>query len=224
MKQLTKSAILLPCMLVMTSAIAFAQQPAGAPQSARDKIFVSAASGASFGPETAAVFAGEFAERINRSNAQAYLTLSYYENLMDAGIRDDLALLSTGLTNVTGIPWRLSGRDRGVSLVVGAKYLIGQSAVRPYVGGGAGIINVKRTISDPLVGDVTSAVLTEFGIGESSLTSTALTRPLVEANVGIAIAAGRATYVDFGYRFRRAFHLNEQLDFGQFSVAIGARF
>lgn len=223
MMQLTKSAALVPCMLVMTSAMAFAQQPADAPQVPRQRIYVSAATGASFGPQTAAVFAAEFAERMHR-NVQAYLTISYHENLMDSGIRDDLSLLSTGLTSATGIPWSLRGRDRGVALVAGAKYLIGESAVRPYVGGGAGIINVKRTISDARVGDVTSAVLTEFGIGESALTSEALTRPLVEASVGVAVAAGRATYVDFGYRFRRAFHLSEPLDFGQFSAGIGVRF
>jgi hypothetical protein len=109
-------------------------------------------------------------------------------------------------------------------MVAGAKYLIGESAVRPYVGGGAGIINLKRTVSDPQVGDVTSAVLTEFGIGESALTSKGQTRPLMEATVGVAIAAGRATYVDVGYRFRRAFRLSETLDFGQFAAAIGVRF
>ena len=96
--------------------------------------------------------------------------------------------------------------------------------MRPYLGGGAGIVNLRRTISDPQVGDVTSAVLTEFGIGESALTSNGVTRPLLEAAVGVAIAAGRATYVDVGYRFRRAFRLSEPLDFGQFAAAIGVRF
>jgi hypothetical protein len=223
MMMLTKSAALVPCMLLVTSAMGFAQQPPDAPQAPRERIYVSAATGASIGPQTAAVFAGEFGERMHR-NVQAYLTISYHENLMDSGLRGDLSLLSAGLTSATGVPWRLRGRDRGVSLVAGARYLIGESSVRPYVGGGAGVINLKRTISDAQVGDVTSAVLTEFGIGESALTSEALTRPLVEASVGVAIAAGRATYIDLGYRFRRAFHLSESLDFGQLSAGIGVRF
>jgi hypothetical protein len=221
--QLTRTAALVPCMLGMTAAMTFAQQPVGDSQPARERIYVSAAIGATVGPQTAAVFAGELGDRVHR-NVQAYLTISYYENLMDAATRDDLSLLSTGLTRVTGIPWSLGGRDRGVAMVAGGKYLIGEAAVRPYLGGGAGIINLRRTIRDPRVGDVTSAVLTEFGIGDSTMTSNALTRPLLEAAVGVAIAAGRASYVDVGYRYRRAFHLSEPLDFGQLAAAIGVRF
>ena len=100
MMQLTRTATLVPCMLAMTAATTLAQQPVGDSQPARERIYVSAATGATFGPQTAAVFAGELGERVHR-NVQAYLTISYYENLMDAAVRDDLLVLSTGLTSVT---------------------------------------------------------------------------------------------------------------------------
>lgn len=219
----TKSAAFLPCMLVMASTMAFAQQPAGLPQPTRQRAYVSALSGATFGPETAAMFAGEYGERISR-NVQAYVTISYHEDLMDAAIRDDLSQLSAGLTAVTGVPWSLQGRDRGVAMIVGGRYLFGNSAIRPFIGGGGGVINVRRTITDPQVGDVTTAVLTEFGIGQLSLTTEAVTGPLVEANVGVSVSAGRATYFDVGYRYRKAFHVSDDLAFGQFSAGVGVRF
>jgi hypothetical protein len=228
MMYLTKSTVLMPCMLVMASTMAFAQQqPAGAPSPspplARQRAYVSASTGASFGPQVAAVFAGEYGERVSR-HVQAYVSVSYQENLMQSDITDDLAALSNGLTAATGIPWTLHGRDRGVALVAGGKYLFGDSAVRPYVAGGGGVIEIERTISDARVGDVTSAVLTEFGIGELELTTESETSPLLEAGAGVAVSVGRATYFDFGYRYHRAFHLSEPLDFSQFSASVGVRF
>ena len=225
MIHLTRSAALVPCMLVMVSTMTFAQQPAASSSSVptRQRAYASASTGASFGPQTAAVFAGEYGERVSR-NVQAYVTISYHENLMQGDISDDLAALSAGLTTTTGVPWNLQGRDRGVAFVAGAKYLFGSSSVRPYITGGGGVINVTRTVTDPRVGDVTSAVLTEFGIGEFALTTKSQTRPLIAGGVGVAISAGRATYLDFGYRHHRAFHLSEALDIGQFSAAVGVRF
>jgi hypothetical protein len=221
--RLIKSAALIPCFLAVVSATAFAQQAPGTATLPRQRAYVAALTGASFGPQTSAMFAGEYGERVHR-NVHAYLTLSYHEDLMDRGIRNELSALGTGLTSVTGIPWDLRGRDRGVALIAGARYLIGAARVRPYVNGGAGVINIRRTISDRRVGDVTAAVLTEFGIGETAFTSEAVTRPLVEAGVGVAVSAGSATYVDVGYRVRRAFHLTDKLDFGQFAAAVGVRF
>jgi hypothetical protein len=218
-----RSAALVPCMLALASLSAFAQQAPGTAAPPGQRAYVAAVTGASFGPQTAAVFAGEYGERVHR-DVQAYVTIAYHENLMDRDIHDDLSLLGAGLTTVTGIPWNLRGRDRGVTLIGGAKYLIGGARVRPYLSGGAGVINIRRTISDSRVGDVTSAVLTEFGVGEIGLTTKAVTRPIAEAGVGIAVAAGRATYVDVGYRFRRAFLFSEELDFGQFAAAVGVRF
>lgn len=218
-----RSAAWVPFILAIVSTTVLAQQAPAAAAPPRQRAYVAAATGASFGPQTAAVFAGEYGERVHR-DVQAYVTISYHENLMDRDIRDDLSLLSTGLTTVTGIPWTLRGRDRGVTLIAGAKYLIGGARVRPYLNGGAGVINVRRTINDDRVGNVTFATLTEFGIGEIALTTKAVTRPIAEAGVGIAVAAGRATYVDVGYRFRRAFLLSQELDFGQFAAAVGVRF
>ena len=215
--------VILPCILAIVSTPAFAQQAPRPTQLPRQRAYVAAVTGASFGPETAAMFAGEYGERINR-NTQAYINISYHENLMDSSISDDLSALNAGLTNLTGVTWNMQGRDRGVAMVAGARYLIGDGRIRPYLNGGAGIINIRRSIIDTRVGDVTSAVLNEFGIGELSLTSQAVTRPLVEGGAGVAVSAGRATYIDVGYRFRRAFQGSEPLDFGQFAAAVGVRF
>ena len=202
----------------------FAQEPIG--PGVRDDGWVSGIAGAAFGSQTQAnaTFAVEYGDDI-LPNVQAYLTLSYFENLITQGLRDDLALVSADLTARTGIPWNLHGSDRGVTLVAGGRYLpFSQGLIRPYVGGGAGIINLDRTIADPRVGDLAVAVLNEFGVGSLSLATEAITRPLIEGAVGVALFGG-PVYVDVGYRFKRAYRINStQLDFSQGVVGIGYRF
>lgn len=214
-------------LLLVTSATARAQLVSGLPPiDPGDDGWVSASAGATFGSQTQtrATFAGEWGEDIIPNVVQAYVTVSYFDNLMRNDLTDDLSQLSADLTATTGIPWNLRGRDRGVSLIGGGRYLfISQGPIRPYVGGGGGVINLKRTIADARVGNVTSAVLTEFGIGELTITTQNLTRPLLEGAVG-AVLFGGPVYVDIGYRYRRAFHLSESFDFSQVIGAVGYRF
>ena len=210
--------------LVCAAPPAFAQQPIG--PGIRDDGWVSGIAGSAFGSQTQAnaTFAVEYGDDID-SHAQAYLTLSYFENLITQGLRDDLAQLSANLTATTGIPWNLHGSDRGVTLVAGARYLpVPSGLVRPYVGGGAGVINLDRTIADPRVGEVTTSVLNEFGVGTLSLATNAITRPLIEGAFGVSFYNG-PVYVDVGYRYKRAFRINsDQLGFSQGVVGIGYRF
>jgi opacity protein-like surface antigen len=186
--------------------------------------YVAALAGAMSGPPTAPVFSVEYGENIHR-NVQAYATLSYFENLMRQTMQDEVTTLGTALSTFTGTRWELSGRDRGVAFAAGAKYLIGSSAIRPYIGAGAGVMNLKRTVTEARIGDVTAAVFNDFDIGEGdlSLATTSLTRPLAEGSVGVGIVAG-STYVDVGYRYRRAFRLTNSLDFSQLSVGVGYKF
>jgi hypothetical protein len=210
--------------LVCAAAPLFAQEPIG--PGVRDDGWVSGIAGAAFGSQTQAnaTFAVEYGDDID-SHAQAYLTLSYFENLITTDLRDDLEQLSANLTATTGIPWDLHGSDRGVTLIAGARYLpVSSGLIRPYVGGGAGVINLDRTIADVRVGEVTTAVLNEFGVGSLSLATKAITRPVVEASAGVAFYNG-PVYVDVGYRYKRAYRINStQLSFSQGVVGIGYRF
>ena len=107
---------------------------------------------------------------------------------------------------------------------VGAKYLLpGSGVIRPYAGGGAGVLNIRRAIRDPRLGDVTLAVLGDFGLGEADFTAVSVTKPMLEAAAGVGIVAGQ-TYIDLGYRYRYAFFLNEGFEFGQLSAGIGLKF
>jgi hypothetical protein len=209
--------------LVSAAPPAFAQQPIG--PGVRDDGWVSGIAGTAFGSQTQAnaTFAVEYGDDINR-HAQAYLTVSYFENLITQSLRDDLARLSANLTATTGIPWNLHGSDRGVTLIAGARYLpVTSGAIRPYVGGGAGVINLDRSIADLRVGEVTTAVLTEFGVGSLSLATKAITRPLIEGAVGVSFYNG-PVYVDVGYRYKRAYRINSnQLGFSQGVFGIGYR-
>jgi Outer membrane protein beta-barrel domain len=221
--KLLKSLSAVGFVLVCAASSVSAQEPIG--PGIRDDGWVSGITGAAFGSQTQAnaTFAVEYGDDID-SHAQAYLTLSYFENLITQDLRDDLAQLSANLTATTGIPWDLHGSDRGVTLVAGARYLpVSSGLIRPYVGGGAGVINLDRTIADLRVGEVTTAVLTEFGVGSLSLSTKAITRPVVEGAAGVAFYSG-PVYVDVGYRYKRAYRINStQLSFSQGLVGIGYR-
>ena len=112
-----------------------------------------------------------------------------------------------------------------MSLVGGGKYLVGSGSVQPYLGGGAGIISMRRTVTDAHLGDVRDAIFNDFSVGEFdlSLAPASVTRPLVEAAFGVGIVKGHA-YFDIGYRYRRAFRLANNLDFSQVSVGVGYTF
>lgn len=221
MQLLTKSAIV----AVVLCALAAPVQAQGFdPRPARPDhgIYLAALAGASFGPDRAPVFAAEFGERLH-PDVRAYATISYFENLMDRSVQRELDQVSEDLGNLTGIPWALRGRDRGAAFVAGAKYLVPGRTVRPYIGGGAGFINLKRTITDRDVNPVDPTVFSPFDIDHIDLSTSAVTRPMAEATAGVAFFAGR-TYVDIGYRFRRAFQMRDTLEFSQVGVMLGVNF
>jgi hypothetical protein len=221
MQLLTKSAIV----AVVLCALAAPVQAQGFdPRPARPDhgIYLAALAGASFGPDRAPVFAAEFGERLH-PDVRAYATISYFENLMDRSVQRELDQVSEDLGNLTGIPWALRGRDRGAAFVAGAKYLVPSRTVRPYIGGGAGFINLKRTITDRDVNPVDPTVFSPFDIDHIDLSTSAVTRPMAEATAGVAFFAGR-TYVDIGYRFRRAFQMRDALEFSQVGVMLGVNF
>ena len=214
------------CFALILAAPVSAQQVTGIGPGIRDGGWVSGVGGASFGPvvQPGSIFAVEYGDDIG-PNAQAYLTLTYFQNVMPQDLRDDLSALSAALTATTGRTWDLIGRDQGVTLIAGGRYLFGSRSgvVRPYVGGGAGIVNLKRTIADPRAGNVTLAVLDEFDVGTFNLTIRGTTKPMVEGTAGIAFFNG-PVYVDAGYRYKRAFRIDgETLYFSQGVVGIGYR-
>jgi hypothetical protein len=221
MQLLTKSAIV-PVVLCALAAPVQAQGFDPRPARPDHGIYLAALAGASFGPDRAPVFAAEFGERLH-ADVRAYATISYFENLMDRSVQRELDQVSDDLGNLTGIPWALRGRDRGAAFVAGAKYLVPGRTVRPYIGGGAGFINVKRTITDRDVNPVDPTVFSPFDIDHIDLSTSAVNRPMAEATAGVAFFAGR-TYVDIGYRFRRAFQMRDALEFSQVGVMLGVNF
>ena len=125
-----RSIVLVPALVLTAAAAVSAQQASPAGAAVPQRGYVAAHVGAVSSPPTAAAFAVEYGDNINR-NTQAYVALSYFENLMEQPLLDDLSTLGTDLTSLTGRRWELSGRDRGVALVTGGKYLFGDGAVRP---------------------------------------------------------------------------------------------
>lgn len=209
---------------IVSSVSAFAQGPSASGTSAQPRWYVAAIGGAISRPPTEPVFGVEIAQSLG-THGQAYVTFSYAENLMRQSLRDDLDAKAAQLSQLTGDTWALTGRDRGVAFVAGGKYVFGGGTVRPYVGAGAGTINLKRTVVDVRAGDVTRALFNDFQLGEVdlSLATEGITRPIVEAAVGVGIGSGR-THFDIGYRYRSAFRLATKLDFSQVTAGIGYRF
>jgi len=209
---------------LVSSVSAFAQGTPAPGRTVESHWYLAAIGGAVSRPPTGPVFGVEIAENVGR-HAQAYATFSYFENLMGQSLRDGLDDRAARLTTLTGDAWSLEGRDRGVTFVAGGKYLFGNGSVRPYLGAGVGAINLKRTVVEARLGDVTRAVFNDYQLGDAdlSLATEGITRPLVEAAIGVGIGTGH-THFDIGYRYRSAFHLGNTLDFSQVTAGIGYRF
>ena len=184
--------------------------------------YVAVDAGAILRSPTKPVFAAEYGENMGQ-HALAYVNLAYYDNIIRPTTADALTSLGTGLTATTGSTFQFSGRDRGVAVTGGGKYLPKKTGVlRPYIGGGAGIISLRRTISERRLGNVTDAIFNDYGIGEADLTGPdSVTKPLGEIVGGIGFAAG-PTYIEAGYRYRRVFGL-DKYDFSQLTAGIGYR-
>jgi len=201
---------------------AFAQQKATAPFS---EAYVSALAGAAVGAQDSAIVAVEYGERLD-DHVTAFANLTYFDDLMTDRMRGNLARASAMLAASTGSTWTLQGRDQGLAFSVGAKVAAALgSNVRPYVGAGAGAVNLRRKIAEPAYGDVTESFVKVFGLSDGNIASTSasVTRPLAEGLAGINVVAGR-TYLDFAYRYRHAFNLVEPVHFSQLSAGIGVRF
>jgi hypothetical protein len=219
-----RSVGLVVCVALTSASAAFAQQSVPhAP--GLDQSYMMATAGASFGDQQAATFGVEFGEPITR-HVHAYATFNYFDNLLNEAAETDLANLGAALTRLTATPWELSGNDRGLSFSGGAKFVMANgSPVRPYVGGGPGVINIRRTVYESVRGEISDEVLAVFGAPDGAIDAQkeGTFRPFAEVLAGVGVAAGR-TYVDVGYRYRKAFKTSEPLTFSQFSVGVGMRF
>ena len=214
-------------LMLLVAAPAFAQQrPAPAPRPLRG--YLIGGGGASIGStaETAITLSAEIAENMTR-NIQAYMSAVYYDNIMSDAATNQLALVGSTLTALTGTPWTFAGRDKGRSFTFGAKVLMPvTSSVHPYVGGGFGALNVRRTISEQSRGNITQAYLASFGSPDAVIdpTNTDTTHPMGEVAAGVGAVIKRA-YVDVGYRYRKAFHTGTQsFDISQVGASVGVKF
>jgi opacity protein-like surface antigen len=217
-------ASLVPCLVLLTATMAEAQQARVASKGPLENGYMTAAAGASFSDARAATFGVEIGERIN-SRVQAYAAFHYFDDVFNDQAASNLNNLSNYLTIATGRPWVLQGHDRGLAFSGGARYLLLRGpAFRPYIGGGPGILNIFRKITEPSLGDITDSVLETFGAPDGFIDTdrNSTFRPMAEVVAGVGIAAGR-TYVDVGYRYREVFHV-ESFSFSQFTVGVGMRF
>ena len=210
--------------MLFVAAPAFAQQRP-APRPLRG--YLIGGGGASIGTtETAVTLSAEIAENMTR-NIQAYMSAVYYDNIMSDAAANQLTVVGNTLTALTGSPWVFDGRDKARSFTFGAKVLMPvTSSVYPYVGGGFGALNVRRTISEQSRGNITQAYLASFGSPDAVIdpTNTDTTHPMGEVAAGVGAVIKRA-YVDFGYRYRRAFHTGTQsFDISQVGASVGVKF
>lgn len=209
---------------VLVAAVpAFCQQPsAPAPTDRTMRGYVAGSVGAVTGPPAEGMFALEWAENAGR-HAQGYVNFSYLNNVMPSTTRDALGALPALLpARPAGTPnWQFTGRDRGLTLTAGLKGLSpALGALRFYGGGGVGVIEIQRTITEVRLGNVTQAVFNDFGLGETTLLTTeGATKGLGEIIAGVAVTAGH-TYIDFGYKYRRVFGLTDY-NFSQLAGGIG---
>jgi hypothetical protein len=212
--------------ILLVASSAFAQQrPSTAPQPLRG--YLIGGGGTSINtPQSALTLNAEIAENVTAS-VQAYMSAGYYDNVMSQAARDHLAQAGATLTAVTGSTWVFEGRDRARSFTVGGKFLVPTgTTVRPYIGGGVGAINFRRTIREQSRGNITNAYLSQFGAADGIVdpSQTNTTKPMTEIAIGVGAAVQRA-YVDVGYRYRKAYHgVSSSFDVSQVGVSVGVKF
>ena len=168
-------------------------------------------------------FAAEYGERVLHRDVQAYANFSYVDNLMSQRMRDNLVLAGEDLTALTGVPWQFSGHDRGLAFTIGGKFLFpADLKFRPYVGGGFGILNLRRYVTERDLGDVSETFYDLTGLNDGVMDAGAVSanKPLAEILIGAGGAFGR-TYIDVAYRYRKAFHSFEPIAFSQITFGIG---
>lgn len=184
--------------------------------------YLSASAGVASTGSSTVTFAAEYGEQVTR-NSQAYANFSYFDNVMTDQMRDNLAAAAASITAITGVSRSFSGRDRGLAFTAGGKYQPG-TRVRPYIGAGAGALNIERTITEGTLGDVSLAFTqqTSYGDGVVTAGSTNATKPLAEVVGGVGFVT-RNMYIDVGYRYRHVFHTATDLDLSQVAVGIGAK-
>jgi hypothetical protein len=170
-----------------------------------------------------ATFAVEYGERVT-PDVQAYANISYTHDLMSDRMRQYLLDAGATLTALDGVNWEFIGRDRGLSFTAGGKFLMPVNLrIRPYVGGGLGILNLRRRITEDHLGDVSESFYDLSGglyDGVISAGSVSANKPLAEVLLGVGGAFGQ-TYIDVGYRYRKAFNTFEPIEFGQLTFGIG---
>ena len=212
--------------MLLAAAPAVAQQrPSPAPKPLRGYLIGGGGASTST-PDLAMTFNAEIAENMTR-DLQAYLSAGYYDDIMSQEARDQLAQVGAVLTATTGTPWVFSGHDRARSFTGGVKFLIPTGMqIRPYVGGGFGVLNVRRKIHEQSRGNVTNAYLAQFGSPDGVIdpSETNTNHPMAEAALGVGAVVGRA-YIDVGYRYRRAFHsTNQSFEVSQVAISAGVKF
>jgi hypothetical protein len=213
---------LVPLVVVLSATVAFGQ----AQDDERFRHgYMTAVAGASFGDQQTPLFGAEIGENINR-HVQAYASFTYFDDLITDTAQAYLTDLSATLTTLTATQWSLTGYDRGLAFSGGAKYVMASgSVVRPYVGAGPGLINIRRSIYEPDLGEVSDEVLAVFGAPDGAIdpAKEGSFKPMLEFVAGAGFYAGR-TYVDVGYRFNKIYRTSEPLSFSQFKVGVGMRF
>ena len=163
-----KSACLTAVFLTAVSMPAFAQDGPAEPFS---RAYVSALAGIAFTEDRSPMLALEYGERVH-DFVQAYANLTYFNDVMTSRTRSHLSAAAAALAASTGTPWNFQGRDQGVAFTVGAKAVLARGPVRPYIGGGAGALNLRRKVVESSRGDVTDSFMDVFGSNDGNIGST----------------------------------------------------
>jgi opacity protein-like surface antigen len=109
--------------------------------------------------------------------------------------------------------------------IAGVRYTIPSSErVQPYVLGGAGVGRVKRDVTFTVGGTDVTDNLDDYGVVLGSDLSGTETKLMISAGGGVVWKAGKAFFVDLGYRFGSTFTDTSATNVNRVGVGLGLSF
>jgi hypothetical protein len=216
-----RSVVVLAIAVLACGSAASAQTPAAAPDA--DRGYVEAFGQAAFSNVSSQSYGAEFGVTV-RPGIQVYGEVGMVRNVATADISAAAQTIG-GFLSQTQSNVGYSVKEPVTFGVGGVKFVFPtESAVHPYVMGGAGVAQVKQDVTFTIGGaDVTNS-LGQYGVVLGSDLSGSFTKPMIEFGGGVMWTGWQRLVLDGQFRYGRIFAEDAGINVTRVGLGLGVRF